>query len=226
MKFIKYIYIAFIKLSKLLSRKGIYPFLNKEFSKIESNKRVLTIGSGGEINKLILDYSMHNNFDITSFDIDDKMNPDILGDICSYDFANVKFDYIIIAEVLEHLHSPQKAVDNIYKILEEKGTVIVTVPFIFPIHETPYDYYRYTKYGLSFLFRNFKDVDINERNSWIEAINVLFVRLVMDKKNMSRLFAPLFIIMAFINLPFVYILSKIINTNFITSGYLLTAKKS
>lgn len=100
----------------------------------------------------------------------------------------------------------------------------MTVPFIFPIHERPYDYYRYTKFGLSFLLQNFSDVVIKERNSWIEAISVLFVRLIMDKNIMSRIFAPFIIILVFINLPFVYLLAKLINTDFITTGYIVTAK--
>lgn len=125
---------------------------------------------------------------------------------------------------MEHLHSPHLAIDNIKKILSKNGKLILTVPFIFPIHERPYDYYRYTKFGLSFLLQNFSDVVIKERNSWIEAISVLFVRLIMDKNIMSRIFAPFIIILVFINLPFVYLLAKLINTDFITTGYIVTAK--
>ena len=118
----------------------------------------------------------------------------------------------------------QPVKDNIKKILSKNGKLILTVPFIFPIHERPYDYYRYTKFGLSFLLQNFSDVVIKERNSWIEAISVLFVRLIMDKNIMSRIFAPFIIILVFINLPFVYLLAKLINTDFITTGYIVTAK--
>ena len=225
MNLIKKIYIAFIWLSKILSRKGIYPFLNREFEKIESNKKVLTIGAGGEVNKLLKKHSIENSFNVTSFDISENMRPDILGDICTYDFEENKYDYIVIAEVLEHLHSPHLAIDKIGHVLNSNGKVILTVPFIFPIHERPYDYYRYTKYGLGFLFKDFCNVKIKERNSWIEAINALHVRLVMDQNITSRLFAPFFIILAFLNLPFVLILSKIIKTDFITTGYLLTAEK-
>jgi SAM-dependent methyltransferase len=225
MKIIKSIYKIFIKLSKILSRKGIYPFLNSEFNKIELNKKVLTIGSGGEVNILLDQYSKKNNFDLVSFDIENDRQPDILGDICTFDFKNQKFDYVVIVEVLEHLHSPYLAIGNINSLLNKGGKIILTVPFIFPIHERPYDYYRYTKYGLEFLFKDFENLEIKARNNWLEAINVLFVRLVMDRNFVSRVFAPLFIILAYVNLPFIWILSKAIRTDFITSGYLLTASK-
>lgn len=219
----KSVYVSFIHLSKLLSRKGLYPFLRKEFQEIGPSKTVLTIGSGGEIHELLQSYSYKNNFKVISFDISEERNPDLLGDICTYDFKGKKFDIIVIAEVLEHLHSPHLAIDNIQSILLENGKLILTVPFIFPIHEQPFDYYRYTKYGLEFLLQKFSNVSISERNSWIEAINVLLVRLIMDKQLISRLLAPIFIIIAFLNLPIVWLISKLIKTDFITTGYLVTA---
>lgn len=225
MSLIRKVFSFFIGLSKIFSRKGIYTFLKKELELIEVDKKVLSVGSGGEINNLIRQYAKESNFHLTTFDISEDMNPDILGDICQYDFKDTKYDYIIIAEVLEHLHSPHLAVNNLNGILKSNGKIILTVPFIFPIHEKPYDYYRYTKYGLEFLFKDFDEINIKERNSWIEAINVLFVRLIMDKNTISRLFAPIFILLAFITYPLIYLMSKIIKTDFITTGYLLTAIK-
>lgn len=225
MKILKFIYKVFIKLSKILSRKGIYPFLNIEFNKIKSSKKVLTIGAGGEVNLLLSQYSRINSFELVSFDIEKSREPDILGDICTFDFAEEKYDYVVIVEVLEHLHSPHLAIKNINNILNKGGKIILTVPFIFPIHERPYDYFRYTKYGLEFLFKDFENLKINERNSWLEAINVLFVRLVMDQSYISKVFAPFFIILAYVYFPFIWILSKVIKTDFITTGYLLTAYK-
>ena len=127
---------------------------------------------------------------------------------------------------MEHLHSPNLAISNIKSLLNHGGKIILSVPFIFPIHERPYDYYRFTKYGFEFLFKGFTNLEIKERNGWLEAINVLFVRLVMDHNLISRFFAPFFIILAYINLPFIWILSKVIRTDFITTGYLVTASKN
>ena len=225
MKILKFIYKIFIKLSKIISRKGIYPFLNIEFKKIEVGKKVLTIGAGGQVNLLLNQFSKKNSFDLVSFDIEKKMKPDIVGDICTFDFKDEKFDYVVIVEVLEHLHSPHLSISNISSLLNQGGKIILTVPFIFPIHERPYDYYRFTKYGLQFLLKGFASLRIIERNNWLEAINVLFVRLVMDRNYISRVFAPFFIILAYVNLPFVWIISKVIKTDFITTGYLVTATK-
>jgi SAM-dependent methyltransferase len=216
---------SIVRLSKLLSRKGLYEFLAREFSGIKPAERVLTIGAGGEVDELLKQYSQQQNFSVTSFDIDQKQQPDILGDICSFDFGERSFDVIVLSEVLEHVHSPHLAIQNIHRLLSAEGRLILTVPFILPIHERPHDYFRYTRYGLEFLLREFKEVRIRERNSWAEAVNVLSVRLVVDKNRASQIIGPLLVLAAFVKLPFVLLLGKLVQTDLMTTGYVVTASK-
>jgi len=214
-----------VRLSKLISRKGLYEFLGREFARIKPGESVLTIGAGGEVGRLLGDCARRQGFSVTSFDIDEKYGPDILGDICTYDFGETSFDVIVLSEVLEHVHSPHLAIENIHRILKTDGRLILTVPFIFPIHERPHDYFRYTRYGLEFLLREFRDVRISERNSWAEAVNVLAPRLVADKGRASRLVAPFFVLTAFLKLPLVLLLGKLVPTDAMTTGYVVTASK-
>ena len=216
---------SIVRLSKLLSRKGLYEFLRGEFASIKTNQHVLTIGAGGEVYSLLEEHSRRHKFSVTSFDIDQKYQPDILGDICTFDFGDQTYDVIVLSEVLEHVHSPHLAIRNIHGLLKHGGRLILTAPFIFPIHERPHDYFRYTRYGLEFLLSEFKDVNIRERNSWAEAINVLALRLVVDKNRLSRVVAPLFVLGAFVKLPFVILLGHLVRTDLMTTGYLVTASK-
>jgi SAM-dependent methyltransferase len=214
-----------VRLSKLISRKGLYEFLSREFASVRAGEEVLTVGSGGEVGALLAEYAHRNGFTVTSFDIDEKYAPDILGDICTHDFGGRSFDVIVLSEVLEHVHSPHLAVGNIHGALRMGGRLILTVPFLFPIHERPHDYYRYTRYGLEYLLREFSDVRIGERNSWAEAINALAPRMVVDKNRGARLVAPLFVLAAFLKLPFVLLLGKLVRTDLMTTGYVVTASK-
>ncbi len=215
----------FVKLSKLLSRKGIYPFLHQQFEQISANAQVLNVGAGGDIAKTLMQYAAQQRFKVISLDIDKKRQADIIGDICVHDFKEQRFDVVIMAEVLEHLHSPHLALENVHRILKENGRLIITVPFIFPIHDQPHDYYRYTRYGLEYLLRHFRDVSINERNSWTESIDVLSARLIMDKNWPARILAPFLVLWAFVKWPISFLIARVVRTNFITSGYLLTAHK-
>jgi hypothetical protein len=48
---------SIVRLSKLLSRKGLYEFLRGEFASIKTNQHVLTIGAGGEVYSLLEEHS-------------------------------------------------------------------------------------------------------------------------------------------------------------------------
>jgi SAM-dependent methyltransferase len=212
--------------SKKISRKGIYEFLEKEFSEIEKGSKILNVGAGGKIEELLQQYAQLRDYSIESFDIDPNRGPDIQGDICVYNFNDTDiYDCVVLSEVLEHLHSPHLAINQIFNILKPKGKLIITVPFILPIHERPYDYYRYSKYGLEFLLKNFKNVQIKERNSWSEAISVLMVRLLMAKQNRFPFIPYLLIVLVYLFNPFILLLGKVYKTDFMTTGYLVTASK-
>jgi SAM-dependent methyltransferase len=184
------------------------------------------VGAGGEVNQLLEKHAQAQGFRYITIDIDPGRKPDIVGDICSLLFKENQFDVVVISEVLEHLHSPQGGLDVIYNSLRPGGTLLLTVPFILPIHDEPYDYFRFTKYGLELLLRNFHSVEIKERNSYFEAIDVLWVRLLMVPSRKARLlslFAIPFIY--YIMRPLTLFLTKQISTHFATTGYTVRAVK-
>ena len=217
----------FTKLSKKLSRKNLYNLILKSFKKIKNHNKiykVLNIGSGGDIKNLI-----KNNFkNIFEIDIDPKRKPDQIIDICENYFSNklkYKPNLICIFEVLEHTKNPQKAINNIYKIIKKGDYVLASVPFIFHIHDEPYDYFRFTKFGLNLLFKNFSEVKIIERNGWLETILVIFTRLEKEKNFFSKLLGKIFTIISFLILPFVLLLQIIFPSKKITTGYFIEARK-
>ena len=214
------------KLSKIRSRQGLYEFLEREFASILSKQSVLTIGSGGDINRLLYKFAGHTSFEVVSLDIDEDRKPDIIGDIHDYDFGNHKFDVVVICEVLEHLYAPHKALANIHSILKPGGKLILSTPFVFPIHDEPYDYYRFTKYGLKYLLSDYRNVEISERNTFFETIDVLWVRLLMvNSKNsfkVSRIVIPF---IYYFKRPLTKLLDRLVKSDRMTTGYVVTAIK-
>ncbi len=61
---------------------------------------------------------------------------------------DASFDAVLCTNVLEHVANAGKAFQEISRVLKMEGYLIVAVPFLYPVHEAPYDYYRYTKYGI------------------------------------------------------------------------------
>ncbi len=97
-----------------------------------------------------------------------------------YEFADGTFDTILCTEVLEHLHSPHVAIDEMYRVLKPGGAVILTTRFIFPLHNIPGDYLRFTRYGLAHLFRKFKSAEITEETNTMQTLAVLFERMAFQ----------------------------------------------
>jgi hypothetical protein len=215
------------KLSKKLSRKNLYYLIIKSFNKIKKNKKnynVLNIGAGGEIKNII-----RKNFKkVFEIDIDSKRNPDQIIDLCNDRFSKIircKPNLVCIFEVLEHTTNPLKAVNNIYKIINKGDFVLASVPFIFHIHDEPHDYFRFTKFGLKLLFKDFANVKIYERNGWLEAIFVIFIRLEKEKNILSRLLGKTFTIIAFLMLPLILLIQFIFPSKKVTTGYYVEAQK-
>lgn len=52
----------------------------------------------------------------------------VVGDINNLQFKDEHFSYVVAAEILEHLEAPEKAVKELYRVLEKGGTLAVSVP--------------------------------------------------------------------------------------------------
>lgn len=70
-------------------------------------------------------------------------------------------DTVISLSVMEHLREPQVFLDEAHRILKRGGAMILQVPFMWWVHEAPYDYFRYTRFGLQYLFTKAGFVDFN-----------------------------------------------------------------
>lgn len=64
------------------------------------------------------------------------------------------FDTIICSDVLEHLHNPSGLLGEVRRVLRPGGRVLLNVPFMYGIHEAPFDYFRYTRFALGHLAIN------------------------------------------------------------------------
>ena len=157
-----------------LTRKIVRTKIDQFVRAHASNEKTLDIGSG--------DSPYRKYFpDRVTIDIEQGNGVDLVMDAhdLSY-FPDESFARVLCTEALEHLHTPQKAIDEMYRVLALGGAVVLTTRFIFPLHNIPGDYWRFTRYGLAHLFRNFKTVEIVEETNTIGALAVLFERLAFQ----------------------------------------------
>lgn len=74
--------------------------------------------------------------------------PDVFADAAFLPIGDSRIDGVVCMEVLEHLKYPQKALCEIARVLKPGGHAWLSMPFMYPLHNGPYDFQRYTEYGL------------------------------------------------------------------------------
>lgn len=99
--------------------------------------------------------------------------PDILEDVTQgLSVKSGQFDIALLLHAIEYMDSPEKALDEIFRVLKKRGMLILTSPFMYPVHDYPYDKNRFTDVRLgSFLKeRGFKIVKITHQGNMFDMI--------------------------------------------------------
>ena len=128
--------------------KSILPILREN-----ARGRLLDAGAGDlQFKSLLIKYAARYE----SFDIERRQDTvDYLGDV--QDMVEVPsntYDTIFCNQVIEHVPSPQKALNEFFRILKPGGALILAAPHLSRLHEEPNDYFRFTKYGFTYLLES------------------------------------------------------------------------
>lgn len=74
--------------------------------------------------------------------------PQVFADAQQLPFKNESMDAVLLLDVLEHLPHPQNCLREIARVLKPNGLLVLKVPFIYPLHDEPLDFQRWTIHGL------------------------------------------------------------------------------
>jgi ubiquinone/menaquinone biosynthesis C-methylase UbiE len=77
-----------------------------------------------------------------------RSKPDIFADAAQLPIASSSIDTVVLLDVIEHLSDPDKAIEEAARVLAKNGKCLIHVPFLYPLHDEPHDYQRWTRYGL------------------------------------------------------------------------------
>ena len=158
----------------------------------------------------------------------------VIGDAQQLGIRDASVDLVLCTEVLEHLPEPQRAIDEMYRVLAPGGQLLLTTRFLFPIHDAPHDYFRFTKYGLRYLLRRFEIVEVREETTTVGTLAVLLQRLGMQARTLD--WTPLraaWLIAAQVARPFSFLITReygdsrrtVPERGIMTSGYHVACRK-
>lgn len=74
--------------------------------------------------------------------------PQVYGDAQQLPFLENSMDAVLLLDVLEHLPRPADCLREIARVLKPTGILVLKVPFLYPLHDVPLDFHRWTHFGL------------------------------------------------------------------------------
>lgn len=90
-----------------------------------------------------------------------------------FPFADSTFDSLVANEVFEHVFNPEQFLGEIRRVLKPGGMALLTLPFVWDEHEQPYDFARYSSFGIKSLLEKHGFEVVEQRKS-TDDIRVIF----------------------------------------------------
>ena len=123
--------------------------------------KVLDIGAGTLAFKSYLE-SHFDSYLACDIVAQDEIPLDFMANAEKLPLPSDTLDCAFLSAVLEHCREPETVLQEIYRVLKPEGRLILTVPHIHHIHGEPYDYYRFTRFGVEHILTKsqFRSIDI------------------------------------------------------------------
>ena len=169
-----------------IARKGLLKSI-KPLGKYISGK-TLDVGCGTKPYEKYFSSSEYIGIDVKTTMHHSKNSIDVYYDGKAFPFKNEQFDSVLSNQVFEHVFNPDLFLSEINRVLKSDGYLLITVPFVWDEHEQPFDYARYSSFGLKYIL-NKNGFDIvthikteNNIKTIFQLINGYIYKKVYNKK--------------------------------------------
>ena len=145
--------------------------------------RMLDAGCGGQRYKDLFEFKEYIGLDMNA-----TLSPNVVGDLRDMPFEAGEFDSILNNQVLEHVDDTHAVFSEFRRVLRSGGHLCITVPFIGRTHGVPHDYWRFSEYGLRFLFQRygFDEVIIENMGGFLTTQAYLWMFWAWERLSRSR----------------------------------------
>ncbi len=218
-------------MARLLKNMLVYHIHDREFRRVAEahlGGRMVDIGCGTKPYEQLLspyvDEHVGVDHDAT---LHDKSRIDLFGTAYDIPSDDSSFDSAVCTAVLEHLEEPEQALRECNRVLKPGGVAIYSVPFIWHVHEEPRDFYRFSKYGLEYLFRKagFEVIQIKALSGFWVTFGQLFVYNIYRLKIGPFRWIPIIDAIGLVIQGLAYLLDRMDKCERWTWMYLVTARK-
>ncbi len=135
--------------------------------------KTLDVGCGTKPYKELFSNAKYVGLEIDTPIARANKSADFFYDGKTFPFPDDEFDSVISSEVLEHVFNPVEFLKEINRITKIDGHLLLTVPFIWGEHEQPYDFGRYSSFGIKSLLER-SGFSVIEQIKTLNDIRILF----------------------------------------------------
>jgi SAM-dependent methyltransferase len=132
----------------------LFDFIEKAGASMPPGALVLDAGAGDGRYQFEFAHTRYVGVDLAVGDVTwNYSRLDAICDLARLAFPANTFDGVLCTQVLEHVPEPQQVLREIARVLKPGGRVFLSAPQSWHQHQKPHDYYRYTSFGLRYLFQ-------------------------------------------------------------------------
>ena len=161
-------------------RKGLFMGIKNNSKHI--NGKLLDFGCGNKPYESLFNVTEYVGLDIVESGYPDEKSAEVFYDGKKIPFNDNTFDSVLASEVFEHIFNPDEALLELNRVLKKGGNILITVPFVWFEHEIPYDFARYTSFGIEHLLRKngFQIVKTEKTTNYLESLIQLFIAYIFN----------------------------------------------
>jgi SAM-dependent methyltransferase len=107
---------------------------------------------------------------------------DVYYDGSSLPFPSSHFDAVVCFEVLEHVFSIDKVIAEMRRVLKTDGLLLVSIPFAWNEHEVPFDFARYTSYGIRHILQKSRCevIELTKTTTYVLAVCQMLIAYLVQ----------------------------------------------
>jgi len=183
-----------------IARKGLYEKISFFSPRIMGN--ILDFGCGSKpYESLFTKAESYIGTDVKiSGHNHSKSRIDIFFDGKNLPFKDNCFDSVVCFQVLEHVFDVNNVILELYRVLKPNGTLLLSIPCAWDEHEIPYDFFRYTSYGITKLLttHHFEVIHLEKTTTYVQTVFQLIITCIHKLFNLKnrtlKVFLQIFLI--------------------------------